>query len=117
MVTYDAANDVVKAVTPLGVTNAEGLLTVGLNASGHSEELIFRAYDATGSSLMTKVESLIERLGAAPRYVFLTPAEKSTALNVTWFTATSVTGSAVSYGIAGRPFSTALGTSEIVPFF
>src|SRR5262249_35223106 len=94
MVTYDAANDAVKAVTPLGVTNAEGLLTVRLSASGKSEELIFRAYDATGSSLMTKVESLIERLGVAPRYVFLTPADKPTTLNVTWFTATTVTGSA-----------------------
>jgi methionine-rich copper-binding protein CopC len=117
MVTYDAANDVVKAVTPLGLTNAEGLLTVQLNASGRSEELIFRAYDATGSSLMTKVESLIERLGAAPRYLFLTPTDKPTAINVTWFTATGVTSSNVRYGIAGRPASSASGTSEIVPFF
>lgn len=118
MVTYDAANDTVRAVVPLGQTDGEGMLTVRLNASGNSEELIFRAYDATGSSLMTKVESLIERLGATPRYVFLTPAEQPTSVNVTWFTATTVTSSEVRYGRVGRPASgVASGRSEIVPFF
>ncbi|MGH8447022.1 MAG: phosphodiester glycosidase family protein, partial [Solimonas sp.] len=114
---YNTANDTVSNVTRLGTTDAQGMLKVNLPVATATQELIFRAYDGSGSSLMSKVLALVDRLDYTPRYAYLTPAADKTALNVTWFTAIGAQASVVRYGTSGALSRSAEGTSEIVPFF
>ncbi|CAM3930102.1 calcineurin-like phosphoesterase family protein [Kerstersia gyiorum] len=114
---YNSANDTVTEVRILGVTDEHGMLRVQLPAGTSSQDLIFRVYDSVGSSLMTKVQALVERLDAAPRHVYLTPAASPSELNVTWYTALGSQASVVHYGDTEALSQSATGNSEILPFF
>lgn len=114
---YNSATDTVGNVKPLGSTDAQGLLKVDLPAASATQELIFRAYDGSGSSLMSKVLALVERLDYAPRHAFLTPTGDPSVVNVTWFTSLGAQASLVHYGTSGALSRSAQGYSEIVPFF
>lgn len=113
---YNSGTDQISDVTVLGDTDAEGRLNVTLPAAADTQSLLFRAYDGQGSSLMTDVRALVERLGETPRYVFLTPGRDATAMNVAWFTASTVTDSRVRFGVGGLDREIT-GESRIVPFF
>lgn len=114
---YNSANDTVSNVNILGVTNAQGMLTVNLPKGTASQEVIFRAYDKDGSSLMSKVLSLVDRLEKTPRYVQLTPGADKTSLNVTWYTSIEDVASRVRFGTTDALSRSAQGESEILPFF
>lgn len=113
---YNSGTDQISNVNVLGDTDADGMLQVTLPASADTQSLLFRAYDAQGSSLMTDVRALVERLGKAPRHVFLTPGHDATSMNVAWFTDTSVAESRVRFGTDGLNQEVA-GQSAVVPFF
>ncbi|MGT2509358.1 phosphodiester glycosidase family protein [Cupriavidus basilensis] len=116
MLKYDSATDTVSGVTLLGTTDAQGLLEVTLPTASGTEELIFRAYDNAGSSLITKVQSLIDDLGSIPKYAFLTPGSETSSINVSWFTGLDAQSSVVRFGVNGALNSVVEGTSEVVPF-
>jgi exopolysaccharide biosynthesis protein/methionine-rich copper-binding protein CopC len=116
--TYDSVNDTIKNVTVLGVTNAEGKLDVAVPTVPSSTSALYRAYDAQGSSLMTQVQALVERLTASPRYLYLTPGNDARSVNVTWYTSTAIAGSQVRFGTGtGALDQLREGTSAILPFF
>ncbi|AKU99025.1 hypothetical protein AKJ09_05689 [Labilithrix luteola] len=114
--TYNSANDTIANITVLGTTDSEGKLTVPLPSVTNSSTALYRAYDAQGSSLMTQVQTLVERLTPSPRYLYLTPGQDTRSVNVTWYTSTDVTGSQVRFG-TGSLDQTREGTSTILPFF
>ncbi|MCE7507125.1 phosphodiester glycosidase family protein [Alloalcanivorax xenomutans] len=114
--TYNSGTDQISDVVVLGTTDAEGRLAVTLPAGSDSQDLLFRAYDDQGSSLMTDVQALVERLTPAPRHVYLTPGSDGSQVNVTWYTSTDVSASEVAYG-AGSLNQSATGESGILPFF
>jgi len=113
---YNSGTDQVSNVTVLGDTDAEGRLQVTLPASADTQSLLFRAYDAQGSSLMSDVRALVERLGSAPRYPFLVPGHDANSMNVAWLTDTTVTESRVRFGVDGLDREVT-GESRILPFF
>ncbi|MEY1662543.1 phosphodiester glycosidase family protein [Isoalcanivorax beigongshangi] len=113
---YNAANDVISDVVPLGRTDADGQLMVTLDPGPQSAPQLFRAFDDDGASLMSEVNALVERLDATPRYPQLTPGHDGSSVNVTWYTDSHTLDSTVRYGQGGLSDS-AVGESEIVPFF
>ncbi|KAF0808762.1 metallophosphoesterase [Alcanivorax sp. S71-1-4] len=114
--TYNAANDTISDVNVLGNTDNDGFLNVTLPGVAGSTRFQFRAYDDQGSSLMTEVQALVENLTPSPRYIYLTPGNDSSRVNVTWYTASDVTTSQVRYG-TGTLDQVREGTSIVLPFF
>ncbi|MBY6034106.1 phosphodiester glycosidase family protein [Marinobacter daepoensis] len=113
---YSSGTDQVSDVTVLGQTDSEGRLQVSMPYGSDSQNLLFRTYDTQGSSLMTEVQALAERLTPAPRHVYMTPGKDASQLNLTWYTSTDVNTSEVRFG-EGSLDQTRYGDSEIMPFF
>ncbi len=116
---YDVANDEVIGTEAIGTTDDYGLVRyLPRDEDDSSVELILRAYDHDGASLMSTVMSLTEQLSTAPRHVFFTPGVDSSEVQVTWFTDTAMDATYAYYGKNGSPNQHASMTeSEILPFF
>ena len=117
-VIYNTANDEVEETFFLGRTNADGVLMYSPEEEDGSKEILFRAYDDEGSSLMSKLMSLSEQLTKQPRHVFIMPGRDSSEINVTWFTDSQTDETQAFYGTDNRLSYRAVDTSsEILPFF
>ncbi|MYN06751.1 phosphodiester glycosidase family protein [Pseudoduganella aquatica] len=118
---YNAASGAVSKQTRLGVTNDKGEIAYSPAAGTASAQVYFRVFDAAGSpgaSLLSPVIVVPERLGAAPRYVRLSPAARQDAVNVSWMTATSARSNWIRYG-ESPALERVLDASEteVLPYF
>jgi exopolysaccharide biosynthesis protein len=98
---YNQTSGAVSKQVKLGVSNAKGEIAYTPPAGAGSVSVYFRVYDAVGApgaSLLSPVIVVPERLGAAPRYVKLSPSAKADAVNISWMTATTTRANWVRYG-------------------
>ncbi|MGL6313263.1 phosphodiester glycosidase family protein [Vibrio sp. WXL103] len=116
---YDVANDIVVDIEPIGTTDEFGLVRYHPGDDADSSvEMILRAYDDEGASLMSRVMSLKEQLTAAPRHVFFMPGADQSEVNVTWFTDSETDQTYARFGKKSVLSQVGVDTSsEILPFF